>query len=600
MLVSTRIQHSEIGGDRMNVQLSNAVNYDLDLPRTLDIPSVAAGAILKGSVKQYGEKNAYIYRDTAITYNEIYGQAKRFANALRALGVGRGMVVSTHLPTCPQYIAAYYGIILSGAAYSPLNPYLPISDLTHQLNDSETQVVVTHESVAHAIHEVFDATQVKHVILTGDSEIYSNDTPVDVTGYDNWHSFAALKAAASEEEFDPRIDPENDLAHIAYTGGTTGSPKGVMITHMNLVSNIAQIAAWTAGALPILDDDGALRFVAVEHDKEAYKKKYLIPLGEEVRLSPSPLFHITGGIGMIISPMAQGVTTLLQDRFVPTQFLDLIEKYKVSSINGAPAMWNVLLNLPGIDSYDFSTIRNISSGAAPLSQKELGLLKEMFPNARVGEGYGLTEGTASVAGSVMVAGGVHKTGTVGLPTYNTQIKVVSLDGMSEEPLPTGQAGEICIFGPQIMKGYFKKPEETASTLRNGWLHTGDIGIIDEDGYLAIVDRKKEMLIYNGYNVYPSRIEEVLVSHPAVQNAIVIGKPVEGLGEIPKAFVILKPGSVLSIEELMTYVNDRVVHYSKVRELEFLEQFPMTAAGKISKIHLKKQELEKQDARTLKE
>lgn len=577
----------------MNVQLSSTVNYDPDLPDVLAIPNVSAGAILKGSVKQYGEKKAYIYRDTPITYNEIHQQSKRFANALQKLGIGRGMVVSTHLPTCPQYVAAYYGIILSGAAYSPLNPYLPAGDLTHQLNDSQTQVVVTHESVAHSIREVLADTQVKHVIVTGDSEIYTNETPVNLEEDENWHSFAELKEAASEEEFDPGIDPENDLVHIAYTGGTTGSPKGVMITHANLVSNITQIAAWTAGALPILDDDGALRFTAAEQDLEAYKKKYLIPLGEEVRLSPSPLFHITGGIGMIVSPMAQGATTLLPDRFVPAQFLDLIEKYRVSSINGAPAMWNVLLNLPGIDSYDFSTIRNISSGAAPLSQKELGLLKEMFPNARVGEGYGLTEGTASVAGSVIVAGGVHKAGTVGLPTYNTKIKVVPLDGMSEEALPAGQAGEICIYGPQVMKGYFNKPEETAATLRNGWLHTGDIGIIDEDGYLAIVDRKKEMLIYNGYNVYPSRIEEVLISHPSVQNAIVIGKPAKGFGEIPKAFVILKPGNRLSEEELMTYTNERVVHYSKVRELEFLEQFPMTAAGKISKIHLKKQEMEKQ-------
>ncbi|MGG0643231.1 AMP-binding protein [Sporosarcina gallistercoris] len=577
----------------MNVKLSNRMNYDQDLPETLDIPNVTAGAILKGSVKQYGDKDAYIYRDMRITYSQIYTEAKKFANALRTLGVGRGMTVSTHLPTCPQYVAAYYGIILTGAAYSPLNPYLPAGDLTYQLNDSETKVVVTHESVARSIREVLADTCVEHVIMTGESEIFTNEYPVDVSSYEGWHSFAALKSAASDEEFDPGIDPQQDLVHIAYTGGTTGSPKGVMITHENLVSNITQIAAWTAGALPVVDEDGALRFVAAEQDPEAYKKKYLIPLGEEVRLSPSPLFHITGGIGMIVSPMAQGVTTLLPDRFVPTQFLELMEKYKVSSINGAPAMWNVLLNLPGIDSYDFSAIRNVSSGAAPLSQKGMSLLKDMFPNARVGEGYGLTEATASVAGSVMISGGVHKIGTVGLPTYNTEIKVVSLDGISEEPLPPGESGEICIKGPQVMKGYFNKPEETAATLRGGWLHTGDIGIIDEDGYLAIVDRKKEMLIYNGYNVYPSRIEEVIVSHPAVQNAIVIGKPVEGVGEIPKAFVIVKPGTTLSVEELMSYTNERVVHYSKVRELEFLEQFPMTAAGKISKIHLKKMELENQ-------
>lgn len=576
----------------MNVKLPNRQNYDPDLPETIDLPKVPAGAILKGSIKQYGSKDAYIYRDRRITYDDIYTEAKRFANALRGLGIGKGMTVSTHLPTCPQYVAAYYGIILSGAAYSPVNPYLPPAELKFQLNDSDTVAVVTHESTASPLREVVGETGVRHVIMTGDSELYSNDTPVDASG-EGWHSFAALKAAASDEEFDAGIDPENDLVHIAYTGGTTGSPKGVIITHANLVSNIAQIAAWTAGCIPVLDDDGALRFVAVEEDPDIYKEKYLIPLGEEIRLSPSPLFHITGGIGMIVSPMAQGVTTILPDRFIPAQFLELIEKYGVSSINGAPAMWNVLLNMPDIRSFDFSTIRNISSGAAPLSQKEMRLLKELFPNARVGEGYGLTEATASVAGSVCLAGGIHKLGTVGLPTFNTEIRIVRLGCEDGQPLPQGESGEICIRGPQVMKGYYNRPEETAAAIQDGWLYTGDIGLIDEDGYLSIVGRKKEMLIYNGYNVYPVRIEEVLVSHPAVQNAIVIGKPDERAGEIPKAFVLLKDGSTLTENELLTYVNERVVHYSKVRELEFVDEFPMTAAGKISKVVLKKMELEKQ-------
>lgn len=248
-----------------------------------------------------------------------------------------------------------------------------------------------------------------------------------------------------------------------------------MITHANLVSNVCQMAGWVAGCLPRVEDDGALVFEPAEKDEANYIEKYKIPLGEEIRLSPSPLFHITGGIGLIVSPMAQGATTVLPDRFEPVQFLEFIEKYKVSSVTGAPAMWNVLLNMPTIKEYDFSTIRNVSSGAAPLSNEEVKRLKSTFPNARVVEGYGLTEATASVATGVCVTGGIFKLGTVGLPSYNTEIKVVSLEGESDEPLPANQGGEICIRGPQVMKGYYKKPEETAATIKNGWLHTGISG-----------------------------------------------------------------------------------------------------------------------------
>ncbi|MFS0575740.1 AMP-binding protein [Sporosarcina sp. 179-K 3D1 HS] len=577
----------------MKVDMTKDRNYDEAMPEEIEIPNVPVSAILKGSVKQFGSQVAYIYRDHRITYEEIYKESFRFANALREMGIGKGAVVSTHLPTCPQYIAAYYGIVLAGATYSPINPYLPQADLLFQLLDSDTQVVITHEAVADAVRQVMDQTELKRVILTGDQEMFSNDNPVDPSSYgEAWSSFAALKAANSEEEFDPGIDPENDLVHIAYTGGTTGSPKGVMITHQNLVSNIAQIAAWTAGCLPRVEEDGALLFVPVEKEEAKYIDKYLISFGKEIRLSPSPLFHITGGIGLIVSPMAQGATTILPDRFEPAQFLEFIEKYKVSSINGAPAMWNVLMNRLDIETYDFSSVRNVSSGAAPLSREEMKRLLTTFPNARVGEGYGLTEATASVAGSVCIKGGISKLGTVGLPTYNTEIKVVSADGISEEPLPADQGGEICIRGPQVMKGYYKRPEETAATIKNGWLHTGDIGIIDEDGYLSIIDRKKDMLIYNGYNIYPSRIEEILVTHPDVMNAIVIGKPAATVGEIPKAFVILKAGATVTEQEMLEFINTRVVHYSKVRELEFVDEFPMTAAGKISKVALKKIELEK--------
>ncbi|OCA86802.1 class I adenylate-forming enzyme family protein [Bacillus sp. FJAT-27986] len=565
--------------------------FDPDMPRTIDYPNLPVGAILKGSASRFGNRTAFIYRDTHISYEQVYRDSLRFAYSLKKLGVEKGTVISVHLPTCPQYIVVYYGIVLSGAIYSPINPYFPKDDVCFQLQDSDTEIIITHESTVDDIQSLQANLNLKKVIVTGDQEMFSYSNPVDVKDYGaDWYSLADLITSGVDEEFDPGIDPKNDLVHIAYTGGTTGRPKGVMITHSNLISSFLQTTAWTAGLLPRITDNNGLEVVRVEKDIDKYLAKYPCLTEEAISLSPSPLFHISGVYSCMAYPMLVGYTVVLIDRFKPITFLEYIEKYQVTHVSGSPSMWNGLFGHPDIHNYDFSSVKNAGSGSAPLVQEEMKLLAKTFPNAKIGEGYGQTEATATITNTVMFWSGLQKIGTVGHPLFDTEVKIILADGSSEDPLPVGSTGEICAKGPQIMKGYYNKPAETEEALRNGWLHTGDIGMLDEDGFITIVDRKKDMLIYKGYNVYPSRLEDALFKHPAVSNATVIGKPSAGVGEIPKAFVILKPGATATVEELIDFVNQEVVHYAKIRELEIVEEFPVSPAGKILKRILRDKEL----------
>lgn len=572
----------------------NAKLFDDKMPRSLSYPIVPVHTILKGSAEKYGNIPAYIYRGKEITYKELYRQALLFANALKKLGVKKGDVIACHLPTCIQNIEVYYGIIMTGAIFSPVNPILPPRGLLHQLNNCDAKVVVTHEAVAENIEATIDETKIEIAIITGDQELCNNDNPIKADIYGpNWYSFAQLKKDSVANELNVDIDPEEDLVHISYTGGTTGLPKGVMTTHFNLIANAIQSAAWSNGVLPQITNRGGLVINPVEVDGEKYLEEYASLPGTSQRLSPAPLHHNAGILGGIIFAVLTGSTTYLFDRFDPEQFLADIEKYKITEISGSPAMFNYLLRHPSISKYDYSSIRMVNSGAAPLVNEVMRLLIKNFPNAAVTEGYGLTEATANTVQSVSFRSGYRVIGTVGLPIYDTKVKLLDLEN-EEEIKEVGVPGEICIKGPQVMKGYYKNPEETKKTLVDGWLKTGDIGVFDENGFLSIVDRKKDMIIYNAYNVYPSELEDLLYQHPAIQSAAVIGKPHPQSGEIPKAFVVKYPQAEVTEEEILEYVNNQVVHYKKIRELEFIDNLPMTAAGKISKITLLKQELEKQN------
>lgn len=569
--------------------------FNDQMPRSLSYPIVPVHTILKGSAEKYGNRAAYVYRGEEVTYKELYQEALLFANALQKLGIEKGDVVACHLPTCIQNIEVYYGIIMTGAIFSPVNPILPPRGLLHQLNDCDAKVVVTHEVVAENIEATMKDTQIEFAIITGDQELCTNDRPIKADRYgSNWYSYAQLKKNSVTKELNVQINPKEDLVHISYTGGTTGLPKGVMTTHYNLIANAIQSAAWSNGTIPQMTNRGGLIIRPVEVNEEKYLSEYASLPGTNRRLSPAPLHHNAGILGGMIFAVLTGSTTYLFDRFNPEQFLADIERYKINEISGSPAMFNYILRHPNIHQYDYSTIRIVNSGAAPLIDEVMHLLMKNFPKATVTEGYGLTEATANTVQSVSFRSGHRKVGTVGLPIYDTEVKLLSLEKEGEEVTEIGEPGEICIKGPQVMKGYYKNPEETAKTLVDGWLKTGDIGIFDDKGFLSIVDRKKDMIIYNAYNVYPSELENLLFQHPAVQNAAVIGKPDVTSGEIPKAYVVANPQVETTKEEILDFVNDQVIHYKKIRELEFIDELPMTAAGKISKITLVNREIQNEN------
>ncbi len=557
------------------------------MPTSIDYPVIPVGAVVKGSAERFGDKVALYYHDQPFTYRQLYEGALRFARALRSKGLGKGDVVAIHMFNNPHYAVAYYGILLSGATFSPVNPLLPPHDLVYQLNDCGAKAVVTHEMVARSIREVEGQTGLRHVFLTGESEMSSPPWPVEASGYgEHWYSFAQLLAAEPPEPMEVEISPKEDLAHIAYTGGTTGRSKGVMLTHYNVVVNILQSACWGTGCLPVVKD-GGLYLEPADPSLIGEDKEYT-PLGENIGINLTPWFHAMGIIGSLNVAFLCGGTTILHLRFDPGKYLEDAERYRVTGMGGAPPIYVGLIRHPDFWKRDLSSVRRITSGAAPLAKELFEILKKRFPDAVITEGYGMTEMTMVGISNPGGRSSLRKLGSVGIPVFDTDCKIISLEG-GEDPLLPGSVGEICIRGPQVMLGYYNKPEETAATLKDGWLHTGDIGMMDDDGYVYIVDRKKDMLLYKGYNVYPRELEEILFRHPAVANAAVIGKPDLEAGEIPKAYVVLKQGHTATAEELMAFVNEQVVPYKRLREVAFIDEIPVSAAGKVLKRVLREME-----------
>jgi len=524
------------------------------LPRSLDYPEVPVGAVLLGSARRWPDRVGWIENDAQLTFGEAARRASQFAHALRARGIGRGDVVAVHAPNCIEYPVVYYGILLAGATFSPTNPLLPPDDLVFQLNDCHAKAVITWSLVAPAIAAVRDRIGAELVvgIGTGDS--------VDVE----------LEAFIADQPTDPPavdIDVHNDLAHLAYTGGTTGRSKGVEVPYRNVIVNSLQYACWGSGSLPKLDGHGGLVL-----DQIGSADEWPARVGTGIAINLTPWFHAMGTIGGLNIAVLSGTTLVLHLRFDPGRYLEDGEKYRITSMGGAPPIYVALLQHPDIDKRDLSSVLGISSGAAPLPVEVLEALQERFPDARVGEGYGLTEVTMGATSNPSWRSATRKVGSVGVPVFDTAIKLVD--------------GEVCIRGPQVMRGYHNRTDATADVLdKDGWLRTGDIGTIDEDGYLTIVDRKKDMLIYKGYNVYPRELEEVLFQHPAVANAAVVGKYDVSVGDLPIAFVVLADAEV-DAAGVMAWVNERVTPYKKLREIHVVDEIPTSAAGKVLRRELR--------------
>lgn len=555
-----------------------------DWPKSLNYPEIAVPTFLEQTAARVPNRIAIIFSGMELTFGELKTLSDRFATALAAMGVQKGDRVAIHLPNCPQFAIAYYGALKIGAVFTPLSPLLSPREVSYQINDSGAQTLISLDLIFPGIKSIVPETCLKRIITTSIADCFNAiNAPLKPIGKIEVPD--TIDMAPLLKQYEPKvpkvdIDVKKDLAHLAYTGGTTGVSKGVMLTHANVVSNVLQYGNWAGGA-QVEMVDGVLTAVfppGVDPEKDR-----LTARDRETALVVVPWFHAMGTVGYLNNLIYSGTTMVVFPRFDPKEYLDAVVKYRATGLGGAPQLFIPLINHPDFDSYDLSSIKFVASGAAPLAMPVLEKMLDAFSGAVVQEGYGLTECSMGATANPPDRNAIRP-GSVGLPVFDTELKVI--DTVTGEDLPPGSEGEICIRGPQVMQGYWNKPEASAEVLKDGWLLTGDIGREDEDGFFYITDRKKDMIIYKGYNVYPRELEEVIFEHPAIQQCAVVGRPDIDVGEAPVAFIELKKGAKADQDEIMEFTNSKVAHYKKLRDVIFLEQVPVSGAGKVLKKELR--------------
>ncbi len=538
-------------------------SWPKDVPKNLEYPKVPLHAILEKTAKENPEKVAIAYSEGEITYAELDSLSNQFAAALAALGVKKGDKVAVFLPNIPQFVIAYYGVLKAGAVLTAISPLHKEREVAYQLNDSEAETIVALDSLYPVVEKVWRETKLKHVVFASLAEYASKTAvvPSTVELKPNVYSFQGLMKEPAKPP-NVNVNPREDLAALQYTGGTTGTAKGAMLTHANLVSNAVAFAAWIKGAA-----------------------------AAETFLSALPLFHIYGMTTSLNVPVSLAAKMVLLPRFDPQTALESIQRHRVTVFCGVPTMYSVLLANPALGKFDLTSIRVCISGASPLPPQ----VQKRFMHITGGflaEGYGLTE-----ASPVTHCNPVDKTmrtvrvGSIGLPLPDTDARIVDVE-TGTKTLEPGETGELAVKGPQVMKGYWKNSEETALVLRGGWLLTGDIARMDRDGYFYITDRKKDLLKYKDYSVYPRELEDVIYENPAVKLCAVVGKPSPVVGEVPKAFIVLKDGARATEAEIMEFVKEKVAPYKAVREVEFRQELPISGAGKVLRRTLQEEEKRK--------
>ena len=536
-------------------------SYASGVPVSLDYEKVTVAEALERSAKEFPDKPALIFLDKVITYKKLNEMVNQFGNWLIQNGVKQGDKVAMLMPNMPQIVIASHGAWRVGAVVVMNNPLYTDHELEHQLTNSESTVLVTLDLLAPRMIALKPRTPVKKIVVARIMDHLDVPPPKDlIEPTENVIEWMDILKSSSAK--DPGVKVSfNALGALQYTGGTTGVSKGAMLSHSNLSCNVQQIAAWFF---------------------PTFRR------GEIMGLGVLPFFHVFGLTAVMNYMLWMGGTTVLVPRPEPEAMLATIQKYKVTFFPAVPTMYVGLLNYPQLAKYDVSSIQGCFSGSSPLP---LEIIKgfEAKTGAQICEGYGLSE-TSPVA-TINPLGGKTKTGSVGLPVCDTLIKIVDLDEGVKE-LPVGTEGEICIKGPQVMGGHYNMPEETAKVLKDGWFYTGDIGKFDDEGYLYIVDRKKDMIIASGYNIYPRDVDEVLFAHPKILEACVIGIPDSYRGETVKAFVVLKPGECLTAEDVITFCKEKLAKYKVPTAVEFIDALPKSGVGKILRKELRAIEIEK--------
>ncbi|MCJ7667085.1 MAG: long-chain fatty acid--CoA ligase [Anaerolineae bacterium] len=549
-------------------------HYDRGVPHTIDYPDVPLHYFLEESARKYPDNVATVIQEGKLTYKELNEFTDRLAAALYDLGVRKGDRVALYLPNCPQYVIGFYAILKAGGISVAVNPLYAPREVAHQLNDSGAETIIVLSKMYPVVKAIRAQTKLKNVIVTNIKEYFSpliktlftlfkeakDGHRVTLEEGDLWLQ-ALLARYTPEQRPEVEVGPD-DRAIFQYTGGTTGVPKAAIGLHRNLVANALEMSAF----LPDLQE------------------------GKEVQLAAIPLFHIYG----LVTVMIFAVSTAASMIMIPNprdldEILKAIDKYKVTLYMGVPTMYLALCNHPDIAKYDVKSIKACISGSAPLPLEVKRRFEELTGGKLV-EGYGLSE--APVASLCNPLYGRIVPGSIGVPFPDIEAKIVDLD-IGTKDLPVGEIGELAIRGPIVMEGYWNMPEETALVMREGsWLLTGDIARMDEDGYFYIVDRKKDMILCSGYNVYPRDVEEVLFEHPKVLEASVAGIPDPYRGETVKAWIVLKPGETATQQEIIDYCRDKLAKFKIPTAVEFRKELPKTMVGKVLRRYLREEELKK--------
>ena len=546
-------------------------SYEKGVPEFIKYEEICMPDILDRTAGQFADKPALLFQGTSVSFRQFKEMVDRFAACLSDFGVRKGDAVAILLPNVIPCVIAYYAIMKVGAICVMNNPLYSDPELEYQFNDSGAKVLITLDLLAKRMIALRPKTKVKQIVYTciGDylpgikrvlGKLLKKYPFADVAPTPDVYAWKECLAKYAPNPPKVKIDFK-DVAMYQYTGGTTGVSKGVMLTHANLSKQVQQLEAW----LPAL-------------------KK-----GEEVMLGALPYFHVFGlSVCMNFSVLA-GWSQVLVPKPQPAPLLEAIRNFRPTFAPLVPSMYIGMLNHPDLKKTDMSSIRGAFSGSAPLPVEVIHEF-EKATGATIVEGFGMTE-TSPATHVNPFAGGARKVGSIGVPISDTLCRIVDLEDEVTD-VPAGERGELIVKGPQVMLGYKDRPEETAKTLRDGWCYTGDIATMDEDGYFYIVDRKKDMIISGGFNVYPRDIDEVFYLNPKVQEACSIGIPHPVRGESVKVFVVLKEGETATQEELIAYSKTRLATFKLPTEIEFRKELPKTNVGKILRKQLRAEELEK--------
>lgn len=517
-------------------------HYEPEVATHLEYPKLTLSQVLHQTAAKYPDHTAFIFLERQWTYRQFNELVSKMANALIGLGLAIGDPVGIYLPNSPQFLIAYYGILRSGGIAVPINPILTGHDLDFIIKDTGMKILVAcTESLAQLEQVKTDGLQIITTALTGQLDPESN-----IPDQPGLLALEKLLATAGSTDPQVAIGPEA-IANLQYTGGTTGRPKGAMLSHANLLANAIQFRDWFKNVYA--DGDG--RFLGV-----------------------IPFFHIYGLTTTINGPILTGSAIILHSRFDINEIMQSISKYKPNLFMGVPAMYAAIA-LRDNQGYDLSSIRACVSGSSPLPPAVQQRFEEVTGGKLV-EGYGLSECSPIV--TVNPIYGMVKPGSIGIPIADTLIKIVDPD-TGEEITKSGEVGELLVKGPQVMQGYWNNPEETALVLADGWLHTGDLVYMDDDGYIFIADRLKDLIIMGGEKIYPRELEDFLYTHPAVKEVAVTGIPHPLRGEVPKAFVVLKEGAETTEKELRQYCLTHLSKF-KVPKIQIIDALPRNAVGKV--------------------